>query len=323
MESILVTGCCGFIGYHLTKQLNKIYDGHNIIGIDNMNDYYDTSLKENRLKELINSDNFHFYKVDISNNNELKNIFEEYKISLVIHLAAQAGVRYSITNPKIYIQSNIIGFYNILENCRRYNINDLIYASSSSVYGITDGLDTEEYNMNNNPVSLYGATKICNEILAASYSNMYKIKTTGLRFFTVYGPNGRPDMAYWKFVKSAFNNETIDVYGNGELKRDFTYIDDIIDGIIKSCKPWNPTDRYYRIFNLGNTHPITINELINTIEDILGCKISKVYKDTPIGDVNCTYANIDKAEKELQWEPYTDIKLGMTKFIEWYKDIYK
>lgn len=323
VNAILVTGCCGFIGYHLTKKIHEIYNDHIIVGIDNMNDYYDVSLKENRLNELHELNNFIFYTCDISNNTELKKVFENHNITLVINLAAQAGVRYSIENPKVYIQSNIIGFYNILENCRKFEIKNLIYASSSSVYGITDGLDTEELDIHNNPASLYGATKICNEILAAAYSNMYKIQTTGLRFFTVYGPNGRPDMAYWKFVERALNDKYIEVYGEGKLKRDFTYIDDIVDGIIKACKPWTPYRLHYRIFNLGNNNPITINEFVKTIEDILGFQIPKVYKEKPLGDVNVTYANIDNAYRELRWEPKTDLKTGLTKFIEWYKDTYK
>ena len=323
VEAILITGCCGFIGYHLTKKIHEIYNDYTIVGIDNMNDYYDVSLKENRLNELHELTNFIFYTCDISNNTELKKVFENHNIDLVINLAAQAGVRYSIENPKVYIQSNIIGFYNILENCRKHNINNLVYASSSSVYGITDGLDKEELDMHNNPASLYGATKICNEILAAAYSNMYKIQTTGLRFFTVYGPNGRPDMAYWKFVEKALNDKYIEVYGEGKLKRDFTYIDDIVDGIIKACKPWTPYRLHYRIFNLGNNNPITINEFVKTIEDILGFPIPKVYKEKPLGDVNVTYANIDNAYRKLRWEPKTDLKTGLTKFIEWYKDNYK
>ena len=323
VEAILITGCCGFIGYHLTKKIHEIYNDHTIVGIDNMNDYYDVSLKEMRLNELHELTNFIFYTCDISNNTELKKVFENHNIDLVINLAAQAGVRYSIENPKVYIQSNIIGFYNILENCRKHNINNLVYASSSSVYGITDGLDKEELDMHNNPASLYGATKICNEILAAAYSNMYKIQTTGLRFFTVYGPNGRPDMAYWKFVEKALNDKYIEVYGEGKLKRDFTYIDDIVDGIIKACKPWTPYRLHYRIFNLGNNNSITINEFVKTIEDILGFPIPKVYKEKPLGDVNVTYANIDNAYRELRWEPKTDLKTGLTKFIEWYKDNYK
>lgn len=323
VDAILITGCCGFIGYHLTKKIHEIYNDYIIVGIDNMNNYYDVSIKENRLNELQELHRFIFYKIDISSNDRLKNVFENHDIKLVINLAAQAGVRYSIVNPKVYIQSNIIGFYNILENCRKYNISNLVYASSSSVYGITNGIDKEELDMNNNPASLYGATKICNEILAAAYSNMYKIQTTGLRFFTVYGPNGRPDMAYWKFTERALNDKYIEVYGEGKLKRDFTYIDDIVNGIIKACQKWTPYGTYYRIFNLGGGNPVTINDFVKTIEEILGFSIPKVYKETPLGDVNYTYANIDKADRELHWEPKTDLKTGLTKFIEWYKETYK
>lgn len=323
VNAILITGCCGFIGYHLTKKIHEVYNNHIIVGIDNMNDYYDISLKENRLNELHQLHNFIFYTGDISNNNELKIIFENHDIEFVINLAAQAGVRYSIENPKVYIQSNIIGFYNILENCRKFGIKKLVYASSSSVYGNTDKTDKEEFDMHNNPESLYGATKICNEVLAASYSNMYKIQTTGLRFFTVYGPCGRPDMAYWKFVERALNDKYIEVYGEGKLKRDFTYIDDIVDGIIKACNTWTPYNEYHRIFNLGNNNPVTINEFVKIIEDILGFPIPKVYKEKPLGDVNVTYANVDKAYRELHWEPKTDLKTGLTKFIEWYKETYK
>jgi len=320
MNSILITGCAGFIGYYLTKKIHKIYNDHIIVGVDNINDYYDIKLKENRLDELLKLERFIFYKINISNNDELKKVFENHTIEFVINLAAQAGVRYSIKNPKVYIESNIIGFYNILENCRKYNIKNLIYASSSSVYGNNDCIDKSETDMHNNPASLYGATKICDEVLAASYSNMYHIQTTGLRFFTVYGPNGRPDMAYWKFIENALNDQYIEIYGDGKLKRDFTYIDDIIDGIIKSCQKWTPYSLYYRIFNLGNNNPVTINEFVKIIEDILGFQIPKVYKDKPLGDVNSTYANIDNTYKELHWKPKTNLKKGLENFINWYKN---
>lgn len=319
MNSILITGCTGFIGYHLTKKIHEIYNDHIIIGLDSMNDYYNIKLKENRLNELLKLERFIFYKISISNNDKLKKVFENHDIDFIINLAAQAGVRYSIENPQTYIESNIIGFNNILENCRKYDVKNLIYASSSSVYGITDGIDKEETDMNNNPESLYAASKICNEVLAAAYSNMYHIQTTGLRLFTVYGPNGRPDMACWKFVERALNDKYIEIYGEGKLERDFTYIDDIVDGIIKSCEKWTPYGKYHRVFNLGSNNPVTINEFVKTIEDILGFSIPKVYKDIPIGDVNYTYANIDKAYRELHWKPKTDLKTGLTKFIDWYK----
>ena len=323
VKAILITGCCGFIGYHLTKKIHEIYNDYIIVGVDNMNDYYDVSIKENRLNELQELHRFIFYKIDISNNDRLKNVFENHDIKIVINLAAQAGVRYSIENPKVYIESNIIGFYNILENCRKYNVNNLVYASSSSVYGEYNATPKAEDDIENNPVSLYGATKICNEVLAASYSNLYKIQSTGLRFFTVYGPNGRPDMAYWKFVERALNDKYIEVYGEGKLKRDFTYIDDIIDGIIKACQKWTPYGKYHREINLGSNNPITLNDFVKTIEEVLGFSIPKVYKEKPLGDANSTYADIDKAWRELRWEPKTDLKTGLTKFIEWYKDTYK
>ena len=324
MKSILITGCSGFIGYHLTRKIHEIYKDHIIVGVDNMNDYYDVSIKEKRLDEILKLDRFIFHKINISNNNELKNIFEKYDIEYVINLAAQVGVRYSVENPKVYIESNIIGFYNILENCRRYNVNNLIYASSSSVYGEYNWTPKSEDNIENNPASLYGATKICNEVLAASYSNMYKIKTTGLRFFTVYGPNGRPDMAYWKFVERALNDRYIEIYGDeqgdGQLTRDFTYVDDIVDGIIKSLNYWTPYGKYHRVINLGTNNSITLNDFVKTIEEILGFSIPKVYKEKPLGDAKSTYADIDKAWRELRWEPKTDLKTGLTRFIEWYKE---
>ena len=320
METILITGCSGFIGYHLTK---KLLDNYNIIGIDNLNDYYDINLKMNRLKNLKHK-NFKFIKCDISNRKELDKEFNENKIDIVINLAAQAGVRYSIENPDVYINTNIIGFYNILENIKKHKINHLIYASSSSVYGNNE-LPFKENNSTDNPISLYAATKKTNEILAQTYSNLYNIKCTGLRFFTVYGPYGRPDMAYFDFTKKIINKEKIRVFNNGESLRDFTYIDDIVEGIVKTLdKPKT------KIYNIGSSNPIKLLDFINILKETLinnnliedyDLNIELLTKQ--LGDVDNTYADITELKKDFNYEPNTSIKDGLDKFIKWYKEYYK
>ena len=320
MEKILITGCSGFIGYHLTK---KLLDNYNIIGVDNLNDYYDINLKESRLNNLKHK-NFKFIKCDISDKEELNKIFNEYKIDKVINLAAQAGVRYSIENPDAYINSNIIGFYNILENVRKHKINHLIYASSSSVYGNNE-LPFKEDSKTDNPISLYAATKKINEIMAQTYSNLYNINCTGLRFFTVYGPFGRPDMAYFNFTKKIINKEKIELYNNGQSLRDFTYIDDIVEGIIKVLdKPLT------RIYNIGNSNPIKMLDFINILkESLINNNLIEDYElniellPKQPGDVDNTYADIEKIKKDFNYKPKTNIKDGLDKFIKWYKEYYK
>lgn len=320
METILITGCAGFIGYHLTKRL---LNNNIIIGIDNLNDYYDINLKKTRLNNT-KHENFKFIKCDISNKKELDNIFNKYKINKVINLAAQAGVRYSIENPDTYINSNIIGFYNILENIKKHKIDHLIYASSSSVYG-NNKIPFKENDTTDNPISLYAATKKTNEILAQTYSNLYNIKCTGLRFFTVYGPFGRPDMAYFNFTKKIINKEKIKLYNNGESLRDFTYIDDILEGITKVLD-----NKVTKIYNIGSSNPIKLLDFVNTLKQTLinnnliedyNLNIELLPKQ--LGDVDNTHADIKELKNDFNYKPNTNIKDGLDKFIKWYKEYYE
>ena len=320
MKTILITGCAGFIGYHLTK---KLLNNYNIIGLDNLNDYYDIKLKNSRLKNLEHK-NFKFIKCDISNKEEINNIFDKYKIDKVINLAAQAGVRYSIENPDTYINSNIIGFYNILENIKKHKINHLIYASSSSVYG-NNNTPFKENDSTDNPISLYATTKKSNELLAQTYSNLYNIKCTGLRFFTVYGPFGRPDMAYYTFTKRIINKEKIELYNNGESLRDFTYIDDIVEGIIKVLD-----NKITKIYNIGSSNPIKLLEFINILkETLINNNLIEDYNlniellPKQLGDVDNTYADIEELKKDYNYKPNTNIKDGLDKFVKWYKEYYE
>ena len=295
--TILITGVAGFIGYHLARKIKG-----EIIGIDNLNDYYSVSLKKQRLKELQMLKNFNFFKVDISDKETLNAIFKIYRPELVINLAGQAGVRYSSENPTAYIKTNLEGFFNVIECCKKYNVSHLVYASSSSVYGNAERpcKETDELS----PKSLYAVTKSFNEQLA----NTYDINTTGLRFFTVYGESGRPDM----FISKLINADQITLYGNGELKRDFTYIDDIIDGIIKATRP---SEEKHRIYNLGNSNPVTINEVVDIVEELTGKKIKRIYKEKPQEDVQMTFADISKTKKELNWTPKINIRQGLKKII--------
>ena len=294
---ILITGVAGFIGYHLAKAIKG-----DIIGIDNLNDYYSVSLKKQRLKELQMLKNFNFFKVDISDKETLNAIFKIYRPELVINLAGQAGVRYSSENPTPYIKTNLEGFFNVIECCKKYNTKHLVYASSSSLYGNAERPCKETDTLS--PQSLYAVTKAFNEQLA----NTYDINTTGLRFFTVYGESGRPDM----FISKVINADQIALYGNGELKRDFTYIDDIIDGIIKATKP---TKEKHRIYNIGSSNPVTINEVVDIVEELTGKRIKRIYKEKPQEDVQMTFADISKAKKELNWTPKINIRQGLKKII--------
>lgn len=334
MMKIVVTGSAGFIGYYLVKQL--IEYGHEIVGIDNMNDYYDVNLKEFRNSILMQNIHYNFYQADISDYKIMNSIFSSEKPEIVINCAAQAGVRYSIENPMTYIKSNLEGFTVILEMCRHYNIKHLIFASSSSVYGINGKVPFSEHDNVDHPVSLYAATKKSNELLAHSYSDLYDIPVSGLRFFTVYGPMGRPDMAYYKFTKAIIEGTPIDVYNNGDMYRDFTYIDDIIEGICRlidvvpvSNDNWDNTSpdpvetrAPYRIYNIGNNSPISLNEFIETIEIHVGKKAVKNFLPMQKGDVPRTYADISDLQSATGFAPSTSLNDGIKKFVNWYKNYY-
>lgn len=319
----LVTGSCGFIGSNLTKRLLK---GDNyVIGIDNMNSYYDVSLKENRLKELNKFSNFKFYRESISDKDKLFQIFSEERPDYVINLAAQAGVRYSIDHPDCYIESNLIGFFNILEACRNYSVKRLVFASSSSVYGANKKIPFSTEDKVDTPVSLYAATKKSNELMAYAYSNLYNIPVIGLRFFTVYGPNGRPDMAYYSFTKNIMEDKIIKVFNNGDMYRDFTYIDDIIEGIELTLNVELKRDQNgvsYKIYNIGNNKPIKIMDFIEILERNIGKKAKKEFLPMQDGDVYETYADIDELTKDTGFTPKTSIECGLRKFVDWYKEYY-
>ncbi len=316
--NIVVTGAAGFIGSHLSLKLSQL--GHNVFGIDNLNDYYDISLKQDRLKQFDAISNFHFEKLDICEYEKLYKLVKDNSIELIFHLAAQAGVRYSIDNPQSYQKSNIEGFLNVLELCRNLGIKKLVYASSSSVYGNSNKEYFSETDNVDKPISLYATTKKTNELMAHTYSHLFGFQTIGLRFFTVYGPWGRPDMSYYKFLLSLKNNQRINVYNNGDLMRDFTYIDDIIDGIVSTIN-YNETN--YEIFNLGNNHPVKLLDFISAIERIYGQTIAKEMVEMQDGDVYRTAANIQLAQSKLSFKPSFDIEKGLFNFINWFKSYYK
>mgnify|MGYP001313858163 FL=1 len=331
---ILITGAAGFIGYHLTQSL--LSENHQIIGIDNLNDYYDVSLKKARI-DNIQDDNFALEIADLANKKEIDKIFDENNFDAVVNLAAQAGVRYSLTHPEKYIESNIIGFTNILEACRHNKISNLVYASSSSVYGMNSKIPFSENDPVDHPVSLYAATKRSNELMAHTYSHLFNLPTTGLRFFTVYGPWGRPDMALFMFTKSILDQKPIQVFNNGEMIRDFTYIDDIVSGIKQSIftpsssnknldsseiKPSTSTAPY-RVFNLGNNKPVSLEDFISAIEIATNKKAIKEYLPMQPGDVKKTYANINEAKNVLNFNPETSITKGVKNFVDWYVQYYE
>ncbi|MDV7767470.1 NAD-dependent epimerase [Peribacillus sp. CSMR9] len=333
--NILVTGAAGFIGFHLTKRLLTL--DINVIGVDNINDYYDVILKNNRLKILKENPDFEFHKLDLSNKEKLNQLFKDRTIDIVINLAAQAGVRYSIENPDSYVNSNLVGFVNILEVCRQNNVKHLIYASSSSVYGANTNIPFSTKDPVDHPVSLYAATKKSNELMAHTYSHLYNIPTTGLRFFTVYGPWGRPDMAYYSFTKNIIEEKTIKVFNNGDMRRDFTYIDDIVEGIIRLLdKPpvyntgWDrahpdPSSSYapYKIYNIGNNKPIKLMDFIITLEKLIGKKAKIEFLPMQPGDVKETYADIADLYADVGFYPSTTIEEGLTHFVNWYKKYIK
>lgn len=331
MSKILVTGSAGFIGFHLVKAL--LCDGHSVVGIDNLNDYYDPQLKIDRLDVLdecyskINDlVTYDFIKLDICDLRDLESVFEKHDFEIVFNLAAQAGVRYSLENPSAYIQSNLVGFTNILECCRNFNISHLIFASSSSVYGMNNKQPFSVSDPTDYPVSLYAATKKANELIGFSYSHLYDIPSTGLRFFTVYGPYGRPDMAYYKFFDAIKNGAPIDVYNNGIMERDFTYIDDIINGLVKVMEqppqrvthPKSSAKAPFKIFNIGNNNPVSLLHFIETIEQAVGKKALKNMLPIQAGDVLSTYADITELEECTGFSPSTSLSEGIKHFSSWY-----
>jgi UDP-glucuronate 4-epimerase len=316
-QTTLVTGVAGFIGFYIAKVLLEKGDG--VIGIDNLNTYYDVSLKKARLDQIISHHNFTFYHEDINNLDVLKKIFSHHHINRICNLAAQAGVRYSIQNPFTYQESNIKGFLNLLEMARQFPVNNFVFASSSSVYGNSKKLPFRVEDNVDTPISLYGATKRSNELMAYCYSHLFNIPLTGLRYFTVYGPWGRPDMALFLFTRAILDGRPIDVYNFGNMKRDFTYIDDIVDGTISALS--NPFR--YELFNLGNSKTVELMELIKIIEEELGTEAKKNLLPLQPGDVPETYADIEKTKKMLAFNPKTSIRTGIKRFLDWYHDYYE
>ena len=328
MANILVTGAAGFIGSFLVERL--LDNGESVVGIDNLNDYYDQTLKQARLDKIYskNSSGFEFKKLDISDRNAISSLFKERQFDVVINLAAQAGVRYSIDNPYAYIDSNISGFINILEGCRHANVKHLVYASSSSVYGMNIKQPFSVDDRVDYPISLYAATKKSNELMAHTYSHLFNLPTTGLRFFTVYGPYGRPDMAYYKFTKAILSGQVIDVYNQGQMLRDFTYIDDIIEGIIRVIdrvpspqkSEFTTSMAPYKIYNIGNNQPVSLRRFITAIENACGKKAIENHMPMQPGDVPVTYADIDDLYQDVGFAPSTTIEDGINHFVAWYKD---
>lgn len=332
---ILVTGVAGFIGFNVVKRLCAA--GHSVIGIDNINDYYDVSLKKSRLDVISQFENFNFIKMDLADTSAITDLFNTEKFNRVIHLAAQAGVRYSLGNPMAYADSNLVGHLNILEGCRHNAIEHLVYASSSSVYGLNQKLPFSTADSVDHPISLYAASKKANELMSHTYSHLYNIPTTGLRFFTVYGPWGRPDMALFKFTKAILEGKPIDVYNNGELSRDFTYIDDIVEGIIRISEiipthnsAWKvesgipaTSSAPYKIYNIGNGHPVKLLDFINSLENSLGIKADKNMLPMQPGDVYATWADTEDFFKVTGYRPVVNVQEGVDCFVKWYRDYYK
>ena len=319
-KRILITGAAGFVGFHLAARLLK--QGVYVAGIDNLNDYYDPELKRARLGELEKYESFEFAEIDIAHIGEVKSAFDRFRPDVVVNLAAQAGVRYSITNPQVYIDSNLVGFFNILEACREYNPEHLVYASSSSVYGNQQKTPFSVADKTDTPISLYAATKKANELMAHTYAHLYGIPCTGLRFFTVYGPYGRPDMAYFMFTKNIIDGVPIKVFNNGDMYRDFTYVDDITAclEIILHKPPAGESPA--RVYNIGNSHPERVSDFINVLEEIIGIKAIKQYLPMQQGDVYQTFADVEDLTEAFGFQPDTDIRTGLSNFVEWYKAYY-
>jgi UDP-glucuronate 4-epimerase len=333
-QKVLVTGAAGFIGFHLAKRL--LEDGHQVVGVDNLNPYYDVSLKEARLEDLKKEANFTFIKIDLAERKQLQDLFGRTGFDVVVNLAAQAGVRYSIENPHAYVDSNLVGFMNVLECCRHNAIKHLVFASSSSVYGANTAMPFSVHHNVDHPVSLYAATKKANELMAHTYSHLYQLPCTGLRFFTVYGPWGRPDMALFLFTRAILEDKPIKVFNHGKMQRDFTYIDDIIEGVVRvmgrlpqANLDWSgdapdpgTSSAPYKIYNIGNNNPVELTKFIEVIEDVLGKKAKKELMDIQPGDVAATYADVDDLMKDVGFKPATPIEVGVERFVEWFKDFY-
>lgn len=322
-KKYLITGGAGFIGFHLSKRL--LDQGAAVVGYDNLNDYYEVSLKKDRLDILQKYEKYTFVKGDLANKEEIESLFHKFSPEVVVNLAAQAGVRYSIDHPDAYIQSNIVGFFNILEACRHFQVEHLVYASSSSVYGGNEKIPFSTDDKVDSPLSLYAATKKSNELMAYSYSKLYKIPSTGLRFFTVYGPFGRPDMACFKFTNKMVKGEPIQIYNNGDMYRDFTYVDDIVTGIVNIlCNPPKEDDKgvEYKVYNIGNNNPEKLMDFIKTLEECIGIEAKKEYYPMQPGDVYRTYADVTELMNDFGFKPDTSIKEGLTQFANWYKKYY-
>lgn len=334
-KKILVTGAAGFIGFHLCRRL--LNAGHQVVGLDNLNEYYDVRLKLDRLKEIETHINFHFAKIDLSDRQAISSLFAEQGFDMVVNLAAQAGVRYSLINPYAYAETNLMGFLNILEGCRHHQVKHLVFASSSSVYGANTRMPFSVHDNVDHPVSLYAATKKANELMAHTYASLFHLPCTGLRFFTVYGPWGRPDMALFIFTRAILEGKPIDVFNYGKMQRDFTYIDDIIEGVVrimdKIPEPnpqWNgrqpdTATSYapYRLYNIGNNHPVELLHFIEVLEDCLGKKAIKNFMPMQPGDVPATYADVDDLSRDAGFKPATSIENGIKTFVEWYKKYYR
>lgn len=331
---VLVTGAAGFIGFHVSSRL--LARGDEVVGLDNINDYYDVRLKEARLKMLREHKNFSFHRMDLSDREAMDALFRREKIQRVVHLAAQAGVRYSITNPHVYVDSNVTGFLHVLEGCRHNSVEHLVYASTSSVYGANTELPFSVHHNVDHPISLYAATKKANELMAHTYAHLYRLPTTGLRFFTVYGPWGRPDMALFLFTKAILEGRAIDVFNNGKMMRDFTYVADIVEGVVRaldrvatpeaswnSNKPDSATSSApYRLYNIGNNQPVQLMDFIGALEESLGIEAKKNFLPLQAGDVPATYADVADLERDVGFRPATPIKEGVNNFVKWYREYY-
>ncbi len=335
MNKILVTGAAGFIGSYVCKRL--LERGDHVVGLDNLNDYYAVSLKEARLAQFFDHEHFDFVKLDLADRSAMESLFATEQFDMVVNLAAQAGVRYSLQNPHAYIDSNIVGFLNVLEGCRHNHVKHLLYASSSSVYGANESMPFSVHDNVDHPVSLYAASKKANELMAHSYSHLYGLPTTGLRFFTVYGPWGRPDMAPILFTRAILAGEAIKVFNHGKMRRDFTYIDDIVEGVMRvldhtaeSDPAWTgkapdpaSSKAPWRIYNIGNSEPVALMDFIAAIEDSLGLEAQKNFLPMQDGDVPATFANVDDLVREVGYKPSTTVGEGVTKFVNWYRDYYQ